>query len=381
MDNVNPTIKECVSFVELRSSKSVFTSDWPSIFEDWNDKFTPCALCRVAGEAGAETQAKSTWAEGWAGRNIGVEIDSQVGAKRVDRTTWAGPEGWAGRNIGVETDSQAGANTNGKTAWAGPDGWAGQNIGVDTETDNKTRAKTNAKTTWIGPEGWAGRNIGVEADSQTQTESRVEAAGHNGSKPSTQIMHVITWSPSGPILSFSIGRSVTMKLTKGEWKDVLQVPQKQNEKVPIALFNNSKSDPWSSEFVFDIIRNLMDPEHPHTLEQLSVVSRDMIEVNGKFVDVAFAPTIPHCSQATLIGLMLCAKLKRCLPFDFKYRVRIKSGTHEQEDQINKQLSDTERVEAALENEAVASVINRSFGEVLKKKNWNPFRLNDLIEKK
>jgi metal-sulfur cluster biosynthetic enzyme len=60
----------------------------------------------------------------------------------------------------------------------------------------------------------------------------------------------------------------------------------------------------------DIIRDINDPEHPLTLEQLRVVSLENIEINPelKQVLVYFTPTIPHCSMATIIGLMIRFKL-------------------------------------------------------------------------
>ena len=39
-----------------------------------------------------------------------------------------------------------------------------------------------------------------------------------------------------------------------------------------------KRDLWTKQAVFDIIRNIQDPEHPLTLEQLKVVNVDHIEV-------------------------------------------------------------------------------------------------------
>jgi metal-sulfur cluster biosynthetic enzyme len=119
--------------------------------------------------------------------------------------------------------------------------------------------------------------------------------------------------------------------------------------------------------VFDIIRNIQDPEHPLTLEQLGVVSRQQVEVkenhrNQGFstVDVRFTPTIPHCSMATLIGLSVRVKLLRSLPNSdrFKVTVRIEPGTHNSELAVNKQLADKERVCAALENKHLLGLVNK-----------------------
>ncbi len=66
--------------------------------------------------------------------------------------------------------------------------------------------------------------------------------------------------------------------------------------------------------IFDMLRHIQDPEHPLTLERLQVIKLDLISVSKDLtVKVEFTPTIPNCSMATLIGLMIRVKLERCLP--------------------------------------------------------------------
>ncbi|XP_023294108.2 MIP18 family protein galla-2 [Lucilia cuprina] len=119
-------------------------------------------------------------------------------------------------------------------------------------------------------------------------------------------------------------------------------------------------DPFDTREIFDLIRNINDPEHPLTLEELRVVQEDLIKVSDKNneVFVNFTPTIPHCSMATLIGLSIRVKLLRSLPPRFKVTVEITPGTHASENAVNKQLADKERVAAALENKHLAEVINQ-----------------------
>lgn len=76
----------------------------------------------------------------------------------------------------------------------------------------------------------------------------------------------------------------------------------------------------------DLIRNINDPEHPLTLEQLNVLQLGHIEASDaeSVVTVYFTPTIPHCSMATLIGLSIKVKLLRALPGRFKVRVSFHS---------------------------------------------------------
>ena len=112
--------------------------------------------------------------------------------------------------------------------------------------------------------------------------------------------------------------------------------------------------------IFDLIRDIKDPEHPNTLEQLNVAQRRLITVDdarGR-VHICFTPTIPHCSMATLIGLCIRVKLLRSLPTRFKVDIQVTPGTHASEAAVNKQLNDKERVAAALENDNLLGVVNK-----------------------
>jgi metal-sulfur cluster biosynthetic enzyme len=127
-----------------------------------------------------------------------------------------------------------------------------------------------------------------------------------------------------------------------------------------ADWDDSVTDPFDVREIFDLIREINDPEHPLTLEQLHVVTEEQIEVDdaGSRVVIQFTPTIPHCSMATLIGLAIRVKLLRSLPDRFKVDVSIRPGTHASEQAVNKQLADKERVAAALENSHLLSVVNQ-----------------------
>ena len=59
-------------------------------------------------------------------------------------------------------------------------------------------------------------------------------------------------------------------------------------------------DPVDSLEIFDLIRDIKDPEHPNTLEQLNVAQRQLITVDdgrGR-VEVTFTPTIPCAPTLT-----------------------------------------------------------------------------------
>lgn len=115
--------------------------------------------------------------------------------------------------------------------------------------------------------------------------------------------------------------------------------------------------------IFDLISNVQDPEHPLTLGQLAVVALDRIKVHDTGnpedlaeVHVEITPTITHCSLATLIGLGLRVRLERSLPARFRIKITVTPGSHQSEQQVNKQLNDKERVAAACENEQLLKVI-------------------------
>ena len=111
------------------------------------------------------------------------------------------------------------------------------------------------------------------------------------------------------------------------------------------------ADPFDAQEVFEHIKDINDPEHPYSLEQLDVVSAENVDVRDAEdrIKVAFTPTVPHCSMATLIGLSIQVKLLRVLPRRFKVDIVVSPGSHSSEAAVNKQLNDKERVAAALEN--------------------------------
>ncbi|KAJ1821095.1 hypothetical protein LPJ56_000919 [Coemansia sp. RSA 2599] len=125
-------------------------------------------------------------------------------------------------------------------------------------------------------------------------------------------------------------------------------------------FDDAVSDPVDADEVYELIRNINDPEHPLTLEQLHVTNKEHVYVDdfANRVLIEFTPTIPHCSMAALIGLCIRVRLLRSLPERFKVDIKVREGTHQSEEHVNKQLNDKERVAAALENTYLLDVINQ-----------------------
>lgn len=125
-----------------------------------------------------------------------------------------------------------------------------------------------------------------------------------------------------------------------------------------SLVEPDNSDPIDEQEIFDLIRSISDPEHPLSLEELAVVSAPQIKVSPNNVKVEFTPTVPHCGMSTLIGLSIRVRLLRSLPHRFKVDIKVKPGSHQSEESVNKQLNDKERVAAALENSALLTVVEQ-----------------------
>ncbi len=143
--------------------------------------------------------------------------------------------------------------------------------------------------------------------------------------------------------------------------EIHRVARRKRITIDLRGATNGEREPVTREEIFDLIRDVRDPEHEEaTLEELRVARIEDVHVGESppYVDVFFTPTIPHCSMATLIGLCLSVKLLRSLPSKFKLRVAIAPGAHASEEEINKQLADKERVAAALENPHLLKVVNK-----------------------
>jgi hypothetical protein len=121
-----------------------------------------------------------------------------------------------------------------------------------------------------------------------------------------------------------------------------------------------------------IIRDIRDPEFPYTLSQLRVLSpagtlpeRPVPSQLGLricselcLIRIVFTPTVPHCSLSTLIGLAIRYKIETefLVQIGWKILIEVSAGTHDQANEINRQLRDKERISAALENPRLIKMI-------------------------
>ncbi|GAQ78364.1 hypothetical protein KFL_000120120 [Klebsormidium nitens] len=130
--------------------------------------------------------------------------------------------------------------------------------------------------------------------------------------------------------------------------------------LPSVHGDEDAAEEFDATEIFDHIRDITDPEHPYSLEQLNVVSEEaiMVDDKGSKVGIKFTPTVQHCSMATLIGLCIRVKLLRSLPPRFKVDINVAPGSHASEAAVNKQLNDKERVAAALENPHLVDMVEK-----------------------
>lgn len=146
---------------------------------------------------------------------------------------------------------------------------------------------------------------------------------------------------------------------------VHHVAHKTRRRMSLSSLSDSDDDSRDAidaQEIYDMLADINDPEHPLTLAQLAVVNLPDIAISRSertglsHVVVDITPTIPHCSMATLIGLCVRVRLQRCLPPQYRCLVRIKSGMHQSENAVNRQLADKERVAAACENDQLMGVL-------------------------
>lgn len=235
------------------------------------------------------------------------------------------------------------------------------------------RASSGANAEW-----WRDHSIHPSVPSAGRNAASTSIGGFGGASASTS-------GVSGSNLASSFARAT--RSTIDEEEDEEEESDEADQDGDVAMrFSSSSSSPLGNaspnhdgkidmsatsfderidnQEIYDLIRSITDPEHPLTLEQLAVVNASHITVSHgdastntlPRVLLEFTPTIPHCSMATLIGLSLRVRLLRALPDRFKVDIRVRSGTHQSENAVNKQLNDKERVAAALENSHLFNVV-------------------------
>eukprot|EP01015_Nassula_variabilis_P021898 TRINITY_DN3957_c0_g1_i4.p1 TRINITY_DN3957_c0_g1~~TRINITY_DN3957_c0_g1_i4.p1 ORF type:complete len:150 (+),score=18.10 TRINITY_DN3957_c0_g1_i4:64-513(+) len=134
-----------------------------------------------------------------------------------------------------------------------------------------------------------------------------------------------------------------------------------NELIPDGKQPDQKSLEYINN-VYDVIRCIRHPEHPHTIDFLNIVQKNQIsfrsENNLKLVVVNWQPLRSTCKFALHVGFAIRLKLEREFKHfeNIKIEVLICEGGHRMRDSINRVVNDKERYQAAKENSELITFV-------------------------
>jgi hypothetical protein len=121
----------------------------------------------------------------------------------------------------------------------------------------------------------------------------------------------------------------------------------------LGLIEGKSRAPWSLNLLnldLDLHRHLVCPANQKGNSYPEITS----SLDRR---ITFTPTVQHCSMATVIGLCLRLKLMQNFPPHFKIDIKVAPGSLANEESVNKQLNDKERVAAALENPNLRQLVD------------------------
>ncbi|KAG0418651.1 MIP18 family protein galla-1 [Dictyocoela roeselum] len=137
------------------------------------------------------------------------------------------------------------------------------------------------------------------------------------------------------------------------------------------------------ETIFELIRDIKDPEFPTTLERLNVVKLEDVKIHKitfddtrfidigtpskkpyfrtivfrkilraglplSVIDIEYAPSSYNCSMASQIGICIRYFVEKYV-WGYWIRVNIKKETHLEYKKINRQINDKDGIMSAMEN--------------------------------
>jgi len=99
----------------------------------------------------------------------------------------------------------------------------------------------------------------------------------------------------------------------------------------------------NKEEILEVLKEVQDPEMPVSILELDMVSEDDITIESdNKVKVTFKPTSAMCPMGSVIGVLIKKKLKDKLGVDAEVRVR--PGTHMNEEMVNDIINNKEKYE-------------------------------------
>ncbi len=98
--------------------------------------------------------------------------------------------------------------------------------------------------------------------------------------------------------------------------------------------------------VLEVLKEVQDPEMPMSILELDMVNEDDITIESdKKITVTFKPTSAMCPMGSVIGVLIKKKLKDALGVDAEVKVR--PGTHMNEEMVNDIINRKEKYEQVL----------------------------------
>lgn len=123
--------------------------------------------------------------------------------------------------------------------------------------------------------------------------------------------------------------------------------------------------------IFSHLDNTIDPEYPIILSDLGILKLEYVEILNysssyiTIVKISFFPTFGQCKLAPLVGISLLffiqskITMKKIIKSYHKswllfFKINLDKNNHTVGENITRQLNDTERLSAALENSSIRS---------------------------
>jgi metal-sulfur cluster biosynthetic enzyme len=92
--------------------------------------------------------------------------------------------------------------------------------------------------------------------------------------------------------------------------------------------------------VMEVLGKIYDPEYPLSVTELKIVEEEDIDISDEGLTVQFKPTTPYCPMGGIIGILIKYALEKKLGIPVK--VKVKSGSHVQEEIFNEMLNQEDK---------------------------------------
>ena len=106
----------------------------------------------------------------------------------------------------------------------------------------------------------------------------------------------------------------------------------------------------------DVLRKVYDPERSVPILELKIAGEEEdVEVTNDSIKITFAPTSPYCPIGGTIGFLIKYSIK--VKFG-KDEIKIKQGTHMQEEMLNEMLNGQEKYIETIKKLEDTSIVER-----------------------